>query len=1026
MQFTDIFVKRPVLASVVSLLIFVVGLASLFSMQVSEYPAMNNTVITVTTAYPGASSQVIQGFITTPLEKSIGGADGIDYMTAQSAEGMSTITAYITLNYDPNEAFTNISAAVSAVMSQLPKQAQSPVIDKQTGDNIPPDLIIGFTSTSLTPEQVTAYVRNVIFPKLHEVGGVGDTVVWGAKDYAMRIWLETNRMAMLNVTPSDINNALQNNNYQAAPGSLKPKYNYITINVGTDLHTVEQFENLVVANNDGHLVRLRDVAKVELGSQDYDSQVYYNGHKAVFVGINSAPGTNPLTVVGQLLQELPTIRDHLPEGLSMNVVYNKTTYISAAIEEVVQTIVEAVVIVMIVIFLFLGAFRSVTIPVITIPLSLVGVAVLMVALGFSLNLLTLLAMVLAVGLVVDDAIVVLENIYRHLEEGLTPFQAAIKGAREIAGPVIVMTMTLAAVFAPIGFMGGLTGALFKEFSFTLAAAVVVSGVIALTLSPMLCSKIVNRQLMEGRTVKKIDHIFSGLRDFYHRRLHAVLSFRPAVLIVAVVILLSCFFLFTSTKKELAPQEDQGFIGIMGIAPTAATLDFLQQYNDALQNIYTQYPEVQDTFAVDGYPASNNLMSGVILKPWDERSVTAMTLQPQLNAQVNAKVAGLQMFAYQMPSLPGVQPGPPVNFVITSTEDQTVILPVIQELIQKAYASGLFMYVDSDLRFDKPQLEVSIDRSKAAALGVSMADIANALALMYGGNYVNYFSIQGYSFEVIPQTLRSLRQSERDINLVQVRTASGQLVPLSSVLTYSQSNQPSSLNQFQQLNSATLSAIPMPGVTQGQALAFLEQTANQIFPRSMSYDFAGQSRQYVQEGDAMIYAFFFGLIVIFLVLAAQFESFRDPFIVLISVPMSIFGALVPLFLGAATINIYTEIGLITLIGLISKHGILMVEFANKLQEHEGLNKRDAIEKAAAIRLRPILMTTFAMVFGVLPLVFATGAGAVSRFDVGLVIACGMTIGTLFTLFVVPTMYTYLGKDRVKAQQEKARVQVMPAE
>jgi multidrug efflux pump len=1024
MSFTDIFIKRPVLSTVVSLLIFIVGLTSLMKLPLQEYPQMENTVITVTTSYPGASADVVQGFVTVPLEKSIGSAEGIDYMTAQSSTGMSVITANIVLNFDPNKAFTNINAKVNAVLSQLPTQIKSPVLDKQTGQTMPPALILGFTSTTLSPEQVSAYVNNVIIPKLHETNGVGDTIVWGDKSYAMRIWLDTKRMAQLNVEPADVYNALNNNNYQAAPGKLKPKYNFITLTASTDLHDVDGFKQLVVKNENGRLVRLDDISRVELSSQDVDTQVYYNGQKAVFVAINPAPGDNPLSVVDGILKAGPDMRAHFPSGLEMSTVYNSTIYIQAAIDDVIKTIIEAVVIVVIVIFLFLGALRSVMIPVVTIPLSLVGVAVLMSGLGFSINLLTLLALVLAVGLVVDDAIVVLENIYRHLEEGLTPFQAAIKGAREITGPVIVMTVTLAAVFAPIGFMGGLTGTLFKEFAFTLAASVIISGVVALTFSPMLCSKVINRQLMDAPMVKKIDLVFIKIRNFYSRCLHAVLNYRPAVVIVAVVILMSCYGLFRMTQTELAPQEDMGFIGVFGIAPSSATLDFLQQYNPKLQKIYSSFPQADDTFAVDGYPSANNLMSGIILKPWDERSETAMELTPQVMAKMSG-VVGLNTVAYQLPPLPGVQAGPPVNFVITTTDSYQAILPIADQLVQRAYASGQFIYADSDLMFDSPQLNVVIDRPKAAALGINMSDIANALSVVLGGNNVNYFSAYGYSYEVIPQAERHLRSRPEDLALINIRASNGALVPLSSFISFTKNNVPATLNQFQQLNSATIQAVPMPGVTQGEALKTLEGIAAEIFPKNMNYDFGGQSRQLVQEGDALLFAFFFGLIVIFLVLAAQFESFRDPFIVLVSVPMSIFGALVPLFLGAATINIYTEIGLITLIGLISKHGILMVEFANKLQEHEKLTKREAIQKSATIRLRPILMTTLSMVFGVVPLVIATGAGAESRYCVGLVIACGMTIGTLFTLFVVPTMYTFFAQDRLKHMAHQAKTMVMPA-
>ncbi len=1011
-RFTDIFIRRPVLASVVSLMLLLMGLSSIFMLPLQQYPTMTNTTITVTTAYPGSSAQNVQGFITTPLEASIGSANGIDYMTSSSIMGQSTITAYITLNYDPNEAMTDITGKVNAVLNELPKAAQSPTIQKSTGNTFP-DLIVGFNSKTLSTQQITAYIANVFTPKVNALGGLSSVNIMGQQQYSMRIWLNSYKMAKLGLTANDVFTALQAQNVQAAAGQLKSDYLYVQIQADTDLNLPSQFNDMVIANQHGSLIRIKDIGYAELGSQSYNSQVYFNGQPAVFAGMFVADGANPLTVIDNIIKNLPDIGISAPPGLNIQVVYNSTDYIQASIDDVISTILEATLIVVVVIFAFLGALRSVLIPVITIPLSLVGVCFIMLALNFSLNLLTLLAMVLAIGLVVDDAIVVLENIYRHIEEGKSPMDAAILGAREIANPVIVMTTTLAAVYAPIGFLGGITGSLFKEFAFTLAGTVIISGVIALTLSPMLCSKIINRGVVEAPLVQKIDRFFIKIREAYRRRLTAVLGSRKIVLMVGAVVLASCAFLFLETKQELAPFEDQGYIMVFGNAPTAANLNYISDFNQQINSILAASNGAANTFTVDGYPSTNNLLAGTIYKPWGDRSQTTMQILPVLQKQL-AAVPGIQLYSALNPPLPGVQ-GTPIQFVITSTKSQADIYGYANTLISDAYNSGLFIFLNTDVMFDQPELDIHIDRDKAGVLGVSMDEIANALSAMLSDNYSNWFSLGGYSYQVIPQVQDDLRQTAQQLNQIYVKNASGQIMPLSTFVTYTTSVQPSTLNQFNQLNSVTIQGMLMPGVTVGQGLDFLTATGKNILPKEMNINYAGQSLQFIQEGNSMLYAFMLALIIIYLVLAAQFESFRDPIIVLVSVPMSICGALIPLYLGAATINIYTEVGLITLIGLISKHGILMVEFANKLQE-QGKAPLEAIIESATIRLRPILMTTFAMVFGVVPLVLATGAGAVSRFDVGLVIACGMTIGTCFTLFVVPTMYSYIAKVHHRIEEE----------
>lgn len=1020
MNFTDIFIKRPVLSIVISLLILIFGLDAIFSLAIRQFPKLENTVITITTVYPGASAEVIQGFITSIIEKSIAGADGIDYITAQSVQGQSIIQANIKLNYDPNTAFTDINSKVAAVQGQLPSSAQQPVLSKSTGSNIAL-MYISFNSDTMTAEQITDFITRVVQPKFQTVSGVSSVDILGASIFAMRIWLNPQKMAALNVTPNDISAALQNNNFQSAPGKTKGELVAFNINALTDLHSVEEFKDIVVkSSEDGSLIRLEDVAQVELGSQSYDTAVYFNGKKAIFVGINATPTANPLTVISDIRKLLPDVEKNFPPSLRAYIVYDSTDYIRESLHEVMRTIAEATVIVIVVIYLFLGALRSVLIPVVTIPLSLIGVCSFMLALGYSINLLTLLAMVLAIGLVVDDAIVVVENIHRHIEEGLSPFDAAIIGAREIALPIIAMTITLAAVYAPIGFMGGLTGALFKEFAFTLASSVIISGIIALTLSPMMCSRVLNPSISENKFVKYLDHTFEKIKQFYQVRLHNLLDYRSVMVVFAATVLTSCFFLFTNTPSELAPDEDQSVLFAQSTAPEYANLDYVMAFTNQIQKIFGSFPETLGYFVVNGANGVNTALSGLILKPWSQRKRSQQKINPIVQNEVRG-VAGLMTAVFPLPSLPVGGGGLPVQFVINSTADFQVIYQISQQILAEARKSGLFLYVDNSLRFNKPELQIDINRDIAGQMGISMKDIGTALATSLGGNYINLFSMKGRSYQVIPQVLRSLRLNPQQIADIYINTKFGSLVPLSTLVTITQQTKPNSLTEFQQLNSATLSAIMAPGRTMGEGLEYFRNEAQKNLPKGMNYDYAGQSRQYVQEGSKLVFTFFFALIVIFLVLAAQFESFRDPLIILISVPMSICGALIPLNLGAAAINIYTQIGLITLIGLISKHGILMVQFANELQEKENLSKREAIEKAAAIRLRPILMTTAAMVLGVVPLILATGAGSVSRFDIGLVIATGMLVGTLFTLFVVPTMYTFLAKVRSTGAEEKILIE-----
>ena len=1006
MNITDIFIKRPVLATVISLLIFIFGLRSIYDLPLRQFPKMENSVITVTTAYPGANAKLVQGFITTPLEKSIAGSEGINYLTATSTESLSTIQAHIDLNYDPDKAFTNIMSKVAEARNQLPKDVEQPVIQKDTGAQIAL-MYVSFSSPMMSPEQITDYISRVVQPKLETVPGIAGANVLGAKTFAMRIWLNPKRMAALNVTPADVAQALQSKNFLAAVGKTKGEYVAYNLSANTDLHTVDEFKHIVIKNVKGSLVRLADVADVELGSTVYDASVTFNGQQAIFIAITATPKANPLSVISDVRETLPKLAKDFPPGLDSKVVYDATEYIRVSIHEVIRTIIEATAIVILVIFLFLGSLRSVVIPIVTIPLSLVGVATFMLALGYSLNLLTLLAMVLAIGLVVDDAIVVVENIYRHIEEGLTPLEASLQGAKEIAAPIISMTITLAAVYAPIGFMAGVTGALFKEFAFTLASAVIISGIIALTLSPMMCARLLSSSIMQNQFVHKLDVFFDKLKNRYQTTLHNSLNYRPVTLVFALTVLISCAFLYSLTKKELAPEEDQSVLFMSATGPDYANIDYIEKYTKEFDNIFHSIPAMQDYFIVNGMGAVNNVIAGAILKPWGERTLS----QKQANNILQQKlqqVAGLNTVVFPLPSLPVGGDGLPIQFVITSTGDYQQLHQLAEQVLQAAKKSGMFLFVDKSLKFSKPEFEINIDRNKAAQLGVDISDIGLALASSLSGGYTNYFSMEGRSYQVIPQLGRSYRSTVEQIKQIYVRTHNGTTIPLSTFATITPSVQPNSLTQFNQLNSATIQGLPMIGKTMGEVINWLETEAANALPKGVTYDYAGQSRQFLEEGNALLYTFFFAIVIIFLVLAAQFESFRDPLIILISVPMSICGALIPLNLGLASINIYTQVGLITLIGLISKHGILMVDFANKLQANEGLTPREAIEKSAAIRLRPILMTTAAMVLGVVPLLLASGAGAISRFGIGLVIASGLTIGTLFTLFVVPMIYTFIAR------------------
>ena len=1031
MHFTDIFVKRPVLATVVSLVILLAGLQAVFKLPIRQFPYVSDTTITITTVYPGANADQIKGFITTPVQQAVASTEGIETLDSRSDQNVSTVTMKLRLDANADRALSDVLSKVNEVKRQLPGDAQDPVVKRQTGSSFAL-MYISFKSKDMSSPQISDYLNRVVQPKLQAVNGVASAEILGGTTFAMRVWLDPDKMASYGITPLDVSQALVANNFTTAAGQVKGDFTQQNINAQTSLETPEQFAGLVVTQRDGNIIRLGQVARIDLGPQNYDSSSAFDGVKAVFMGIQVTPDANPLTVIAAVRKAVPDIAAGLPTGLEMKVAYDATEFINASIFEVGKTLGEAALIVIVIIFLFLGSFRSTLIPVVTIPLSLIGVALVLVAFGYSINLLTLLALVLAIGLVVDDAIVVVENIHRHIEEGLTPFRAALQGAREITGPVVAMTVTLAAVYTPIGFSTGLTGALFREFAFTLAGAVLVSGVIALTLSPMMASKILSSHDSEGWFSRLVERVFGAIQRFYRRRLDGTIKQRSVFAWMAVLLVVLSGVLYNAINRELAPAEDQGVLFAFVNAPDHTNLDYLSTYTDNLTDTLLKVPEKQNLFAINGFPNSHSAFMGLILKPWGNRARSDLSVMGELQPKFK-DVSGVNIFATAPSAIPVGAGELPVEFVVTYPGDFATIADVLDKLKAEATKSGLFIFTNADLRFSTPQVEMIIDKDRANKLGVTMRDVGATLATLLGGNNVNRFTVQGRSYQVIPQVPRSDRASAEQILKYRVRAADGTMVPLSAFVTLGHTVQPNGLATFQQLNSATLQGVPFPGHTIGEDVDFLKQKAAELMPQGMSYDFKGESRQFVKEGNTLAFTFGFALLLIYLVLAAQFESFRDPFIVLIGLPATVFGALLVLFvlgevngamqnnppfnLGSGTINIYTQIGLVTLIGLIAKHGILMTEFANKLQETKGYDKNTAIKEAAAIRLRPILMTTAAMVIGVVPLLIAHGAGAKSRFDIGVVIAAGMTIGTMFTLFITPAIYSFVARDRRKTLVEQ---------
>ena len=1003
MKITDLFVKRPVLAIVVNLVVLIAGLYAVRSLSVRQYPRSDIAVIQVSTVYVGASADLVRGFITTPIERVIASADGIDYMESTSAQGLSTITVHLKINYDTTAALTQVQAKVAQVRNDLPPDAQIPVIDLQTADTQFAAMYLGFSSADLDQNQITDYLTRVVQPKLSAISGVQRADILGNRTFAMRIWLKPEEMAARGVSPSDVRTALANNNYLSALGNTKGSMVSVNLIANTDLRSPEEFRQLVVKQDKGVVVRLGDISDVVLGAENYDQDVRFNGESATFMGIWVLPNANSLEVIRHVRGALPGLQAQLPTGMKLGVPYDSTAYIQDAINEVLHTLTETLLIVVIVIFLFLGSFRSVLIPVVAIPISLIGAVFLMLIAGFTINLLTLLAIVLSVGLVVDDAIVMVENVERHLHMGKTSFVAARDAARELVGPIISMTITLAAVYAPIGIQGGLTGALFREFAFTLAGAVLVSGFVALTLSPMMGSKLLREGDTDRGFAGMINRHFERVRAFYSRTLSGTLRYRPVVLTLWAIVALLMIPFYMFSQHELAPAEDQGVVFGVIQSSANATLDQTNLFTKEIYDVYRSFPESDSVFQITS-PSGG--FGGMVTKPWSQRKKTAQQLLVESTGPLS-KIPGVRVIPLTPPSLPGGG-NFPVDFVINSAAEPEQVSEFANQLVQKAMASGMFIFADVDVKFDQPQAEVVFDRDKLRSQGVDLSQAGQDLSTMLGGNYVNRFSIQGRSYKVIPQVKRADRLTPDQLSQIYVKGSSNQLVPLSTFADLKTTTEPRSLNKFQQLNAVRIQGVIPPPVPLDKALSFLENEAKNMLPQGFTIDYAGESRQLRVEGSKFLGTFLLSAILIYLVLAAQFESFRDPFIILAgSVPLALSGALMFSFLGLTTLNIYSQVGLITLVGLIAKNGILIVEFANQLQGR-GKTKLEAVIEASGTRLRPILMTTAATVFGHLPLVFATGPGAGARNSIGIMLVSGMIIGTAFTLFVVPSIYMLVAR------------------
>lgn len=1003
---TDYFIKRPVLSLVISTMIVLLGVQAFFNTQVRQYPELETSVISITTAYPGASAELIQGFITTPIQQVVSSTVGIDYVRSSSSNSVSTVEVHMKLGVDADIALTEVSTKVASIRGELPAESEDPVIAKQSAEGFAL-AYYSFYSETLSDVEVTDYLLRTIQPSLSTLKGVAEAEILGGKTYSMRVWMDPVRMSALKVSAADIANAIGAQNYQSAAGQTRSRLVQTDVNAVTDSSDPEVFKRFIIREEGDNRVRLGDVADIELGAENYDSLIMFDNVPSIYIGINGTTGGNPLTTIKLVNAELEKLKKSFPPGLNAAIAYDSTEFIQASINEVIFTLAQAALIVIVVIFLFLGSFRSTLIPLVTIPLSIIGVLFYMQIMGYSINLLALLAMVMAIGLLVDDAILVVENIYRHIGEGLRPLQAALQGAREIAKPVIATTIVLCVVYAPIGLLGGLTGVLFKEFAFTLVGTIIISTIIALTLSPMMCSRVLKPTIANNAYARYVNALFERIHLGYEEFLAGSLKTRSAtiVFVIGVVAMLVPMFLFI--QNELAPEEDQGVIFTFSQAPDHSSIDYLNKYTAPYIDIFREYQdEYQSSFMANGFGGPTVSFAGMLLKPWEQRSLTSMQMIPQIQQALDQQ-PGLQSFAFNPPSLPGASGNTPVEFILKTQQGYDQLYGVVQQVLNKARESGKFYFIKSDFNFSKPEIRVTIDRERAESMGISMREIGQTLGAILAEGYISRFNLAGRSYKIIPQARSAERQNAEVISQYYVYSDRGEQVNLSSLVDIDYSSVPRELVQFQQQNAAKIDAVP--GVPLGEALEYLRTLSEEVAPAGYTFDYQGQSRQLIQEGSVLALTFGFAVIVVFLVLAAQYESLRDPFIILTTVPLAMFGALVPMFLWQVSMNIYSQVGLITLIGLVSKHGILIVEFANEIQKNENLDPVKAVIKASSIRLRPILMTSFSTIIGIMPLVVASGAGAASRQAIGITIVSGFAIGTLFTLFVLPVIYTFFAGD-----------------
>lgn len=1012
MKFTDIFIRRPVLAVSISLLIIILGLQAISKLAVREYPKMTTTVIQVSTVYPGADANLIQAFVTSKIEEAVAQADNVDYMSSSSRPSSSSITVKMKLNTDPNAALADVLAKVNSVRSELPSGIEDPTVTSSTGGS--GIMYISFRSNKLDASQVTDYIQRVVKPQFFTVEGVASVDIFGASEYALRIWLDPQKMAAQNLSATQVMSALSANNVQTAAGNDNGFYVVYKNKVDTTTKSVDELSKLIVYSNGDKLVRLRDIADIELNKSSDNARAVANGSDSVVLAVNPTSSANPLTVAEKILPLYQSIKNNLPDAIQTDILYDRTVAINNSIEEVVKTIIEATLIVLVVITMFIGSFRAILIPVITIPISLIGVIMMLQTLDFSINLMTLLALILAIGLVVDDAIVVLENVDRHIKLGETPFRAAIIGTREIAVPVISMTIALIAVYSPMALMGGITGTLFKEFALTLAGAVFISGIVALTLSPMMTSKLLKDHSVPSKLEERVNRTLTKINNAYAYVLDLVMANRKCMVFFAAIIFATLPIMFKSLSSELTPTEDKGAFLAIGSAPSNVNVDYVQAAMAPYQKILTDTEEVQFAMTISGVPSTNQSLNVVTLKDWKDRSRS----QAQVLAELNTKAKGIpevSVSGFAFPEIETGEQGPPIGFVISTSQDYADLANVAGKFLEAMQKSGKFVYSSLDLKFDTAQMHIKIDREKAGTYGITMKQISATLGSFLSAATVERVDIDGRAYKIISQVKRDNRLSPQSWNNYYVSAANGESVPLSSLISVSLEPQPSSLPRFSQLNSAVISAVPMPGSSIGDAIQWLEDSSKELLPQGYNYDFKGEARQLVQEGNALAVTFVLAVIIIFLVLAIQFESIRDPMVIMISVPLAISGALLALnffgFIGTAgaTLNIYSQVGLITLVGLITKHGILMCEVAKEEQLNHGRSRIDAITHAAKVRLRPILMTTAAMIAGLVPLLYATGAGAVSRFSMGIVIVSGLAVGTLFTLFVLPVIYSYVASE-----------------